>query len=219
VEDIMAISNIEIVGIALIIVGIVFSYFTRTGKFSDKDAGGEISSKIFTLKGGTGLVLVALGVILLVFGGQQIQDQISTPAPTTSPTLTPTTAPLQTSIPTTAPPTTYPSTTEPSITIPSTTQPPTPSPEITQDYLIGTWISIQETATETIIFYSDYSFYGEVYNTYTGETLYLSGVYGLADSGLYLYIDGTSQYYPLTYIDQNSFKIDADTYTRVQEGF
>ena len=217
----MAISNIETVGIALIVVGIIFIYLTRTGRFSDKDAGGEISSKIFTLKGGTGLVLVALGAILLVLGGLQTQDL---PPPATMPNTFPPASTISTTpAPVASPMPTTPATTIMTIAPPVSPAPPTTQPpeyyaypmEVTWQYLIGTWQSSQGVITETIIFYQGGTFYLENFNTITGETLSLSGIYEVADSGVYLYTGGTQQYYQVTYIDENTFKIDADIYTRV----
>ena len=64
----MTLPIIEIAGILLIIVGLVLIILKLSGKLTAEDAGGEISSKLFTLKGGTGLVLIALGIIVLMGG-------------------------------------------------------------------------------------------------------------------------------------------------------
>lgn len=57
----------EYVGILLIIIGVIYIFLQGMGKLSDK--GGEIETKILSLKGGAGLILVALGIVLLAMGG------------------------------------------------------------------------------------------------------------------------------------------------------
>jgi hypothetical protein len=59
--------TLEIIGIILIFIGVVYIFLQGLGKLSDK--GGEIETKILSLKGGAGLILVALGIVLLAMGG------------------------------------------------------------------------------------------------------------------------------------------------------
>jgi hypothetical protein len=72
--------TLEIIGILLVFIGIVYIFLQGLGKLSDK--GGEIETKILSLKGGAGLILVALGVVLLAMGGGLLvglSDQLPLP--------------------------------------------------------------------------------------------------------------------------------------------
>lgn len=72
----------EYVGILLIIIGVIYIFLQGMGKLSDK--GGEIETKILSLKGGAGLILVALGIVLLAMGGGiQLPAGISEKLPST----------------------------------------------------------------------------------------------------------------------------------------
>ena len=163
----MALPIIEIAGILLIIVGLVLIFLKLSGILTAEDAGGEISSKLFTLKGGTGLVLIALGIIVLM--GGYILEKPSEPSSPFTPTATP--------VPTI---TSTPSNVETFIPIPTPVQTFTPvptTPLITESYLVGTWSSDQSSLTETVIFYSDGSFYLEDYNIFTTDSVYFIGIY------------------------------------------
>lgn len=59
--------NAEILGVILTLCGIVYIFLQGMGKLSDK--GGEIETKLLSLKGGAGLVLVALGITIFAVGG------------------------------------------------------------------------------------------------------------------------------------------------------
>lgn len=62
-------SNVEIAGLILIIVGVMYTFLKALGKFSNKEREeGEIESKMLTVKGGPGIILVGLGVFLLIIG-------------------------------------------------------------------------------------------------------------------------------------------------------
>lgn len=61
------VENVEILGIILILCGIVYIFLQGMGKLSDK--GGEIETRIFTFKGGAGLILVILGITIFAVGG------------------------------------------------------------------------------------------------------------------------------------------------------
>ena len=58
--------TLEIIGIIIIFIGVVYIFLQGLGKLSD--GGGEIETKILSLKGGAGLILVALGIVLLALG-------------------------------------------------------------------------------------------------------------------------------------------------------
>jgi hypothetical protein len=72
--------TLEIIGIILIFIGVVYIFLQGFGKLSDK--GGEIETKILSLKGGAGLILVALGIVLLAMGGglAGLSDQLPLPS-------------------------------------------------------------------------------------------------------------------------------------------
>lgn len=59
--------NVEILGIILILCGILYTFLQGMGKLSDE--GGEIKTKILSLKGGAGLILVVLGITIFAVGG------------------------------------------------------------------------------------------------------------------------------------------------------
>ena len=203
----MALPIIEIAGILLIIVGLVLIFLKLSGILTAEDAGGEISSKLFTLKGGTGLVLIALGIIVLM-GGYYLEkptQPFPTPTPTTVPTLTP--APAQTLTPT-------PVQTLTPTPLQTFTPVPTP-PMITESYLIGTWDSDQGSITETVEFYSDGSFYLEDYNIFTTDSVYVTGFYYVSDSTLFLETSGVTTPYSIIYVDRDTFSIGANLYYRV----
>jgi hypothetical protein len=64
--------TLEIIGIILIFIGVIYIFLQGLGKLSDQ--GGEIETKILSLKGGAGLILVALGIVLLTLGGGLLAD-------------------------------------------------------------------------------------------------------------------------------------------------
>ena len=73
--------TLEIIGIILIFIGVVYIFLQGLGKLSDK--GGEIETKILSLKGGAGLILVALGIVLLALGSgllAGLSDQLPLPS-------------------------------------------------------------------------------------------------------------------------------------------
>ena len=70
---------IEIAGFILIILGILYTFLQALGKFTGQDTG-EMESKIFTLKGGTGIILVGLGVLLLLLNATMVPSE-PTPVP------------------------------------------------------------------------------------------------------------------------------------------
>ncbi len=61
---------IEIIGIVLIACGIIYTFLRGMGKISDTDDA-EIESKILKIKGGPGLILIALGLIFFTVGNSQ----------------------------------------------------------------------------------------------------------------------------------------------------
>jgi hypothetical protein len=191
-------ASIESMGVILafllVVFGLIYTFLRGLGKLSD--TGGEIGSRLLTLKGGSGLILVALGVILLAVTGLP-QEPATTPTPTPLPTDTP--------IPT---PTTMPTV---------TTTIPKPTTQIsTQQGIIGTWSAITEYGTEIISLYSDGSFELTVYQ-YSGGTSYISGTYALVDSELYLLTNiGTTAIYSLEYMDQNNIIVNGVSYTRIE---
>ncbi len=86
------ISYIEIAGLILIILGVLYIFLKAMGKFSvSEKEEDEIESKIFTLKGNPGIILVGLGVLLLVIGmttGPSPPLFPAAPTPTAVPTVT-----------------------------------------------------------------------------------------------------------------------------------
>jgi len=68
----------EIGGILLILLGTLYIFLKAMGKLSSKELG-EIESKVFTLKGGPGLLLVGLGVLLLIIGTVSDTPETKTP--------------------------------------------------------------------------------------------------------------------------------------------
>lgn len=91
----MIVNILEIVGLILIFCGIIYTFLRGMGKISEKEQD-EIESKIIKVKGGPGLILISLGVILFL-ASMQISDpptfhfppNRSTPTPTPTPTSTP----------------------------------------------------------------------------------------------------------------------------------
>lgn len=218
-------SYIEIAGIILIIVGILYTFLKALGILGKGSEEGEIESKMFTLKGGPGIILVGLGVLLLIIGyvGES-------PTPSSSDTYSlessqaatektaekqfPTSQPIVQPVVTAQP-------TSPTMS-PERWQTPASQPEvtvqeqkITKGYLLGTWSSTQSAETESISFYSDDSFYLQNYNLNTGETYYTSGTYTVSGSQIILEINMNPVYFLITYIDQNTFQIESDVYIRV----
>lgn len=85
--------NAEILGIILTLCGIVYIFLQGMGKLSDK--GGEIETRLLSLKGGAGLILVALGITIFAVGDgagglTNILSEVGIkPAPTGSGSATP----------------------------------------------------------------------------------------------------------------------------------
>ena len=69
---------LEIIGIVLIACGIIYTFLRGMGKISDTDDA-EIESKILKIKGGPGLILIALGIILFTVGNSQPLEYIIEP--------------------------------------------------------------------------------------------------------------------------------------------
>ena len=96
--------TIEIVGILLILMGVIYIFLQGMGKLSDKD--GEIKTQILSLKGGAGLILVTLGILLLaLFSGIQFPAGLSEklPPPAETKTNLGIATPARTPIPTNTP--------------------------------------------------------------------------------------------------------------------
>ena len=82
---------LELMGIILILFGLIYILLRGYGKISDSDA--NLEMKILKLKGGTGLIVMAFGFILLILGSGLIPldsfllttPQTITPIPTSSP--------------------------------------------------------------------------------------------------------------------------------------
>lgn len=197
------VTSLEIAGIALIFLGVLYIFLKAMGKLTSKEEG-EIESRMFTLRGGPGIILVGLGVLLLLISAMA-EKPPSTPVPDIQ------TTPVQTTIP-------------PAGTPVFTEQPiiqPTPTEEIVvqeidRDYLIGTWSSRQDLIIETITFYPDNTFFLEDYNTITGESFFINGIYLVTDSELNLNTGITSDFFPVTYIDRDTMKVDTDIFERTQ---
>lgn len=84
-------NTLEIIGLLLIISGIVYTFLRGLGKLSDTEDA-ELESKILKIKGGPGLIFIALGIILFSIGFSQ-SFQLALPKnpqdePSTSPILT-----------------------------------------------------------------------------------------------------------------------------------
>lgn len=186
------VSNIEIVGYILISVGVIYIFLKAMGILKGNEEG-EFECKMFILKGGPGLILVGLGVILLLFGPAIVQPDFNTLQPT--PTKTPVISLISTPEPTII---------ETSIEM------------ITSDYLIGAWYYATSEGRFTYTFFSDGT-YQIKYVYYDMEPLYTTGVYKLADSNIVMtdYMTGMTGYYSLTYIDKNSFRANGILYQRL----
>lgn len=192
--------SIELMGVVLafllVAFGLLYTFLRGLGRLSD--AGGEIGSRLLTLKGGSGLILVALGVLLLIFMGLP-QDGGQAPESMNAPT--PVATPVTTS--------------EATVSTATVTISPTPQVDLSEA-LVGTWSASTELGDEFISLYSDGSFELAVYH-YSGGVSYLSGSYALADSSLYLVSsDGTSARYSLDYVDRDTIFVNGVRYTRVE---
>lgn len=92
--------SLEIIGVILIFCGIIYTFLRGMGKLPVGDVD-EVESKILKIKGGPGIILVGLGIILFLAGSI---TQSTTPSETSTHTLTSTYTP-ETSTPTTYIPT------------------------------------------------------------------------------------------------------------------
>lgn len=78
-------SAIEIAGILLIMLGVLYMFLRATGRLKIMDEDGELGSRIFTLRGGPGLILVGLGVFLLVTSAVSEPGQMPATMPPAEP--------------------------------------------------------------------------------------------------------------------------------------
>lgn len=175
-------------GIILIIVGVLYIFLKASGFFRKEGEEGEIESKMFTLKGGPGIILVGLGALLLIIsviaGGPTPNSSTNRYSPEIKPTVT-----------------------EPNVNPPTVTE--TTINLITSDYLIGEWIKNDKTRTFT--FNSDGTLLYTVMSTSTST----AGEYTLTDSTIYLkLVDGEKLTCPLSYVDQITFKMCEAVYER-----
>jgi len=174
------VSSIEVAGLILIVVGILYTFLKALGRFSSKDGEeGEIESKMLTVKGGPGIILVGLGVFLLIIGYVG-GDKVSSDIPPNMPSTT-----VEGNIPQLS-----------------------PANIITPDYLLGKWIKSDKKFS--ITFYSDGSFLSKDMS----DSSTYKGKYDIIGSDLQLTSDsGQKDKYPLSYVDEYTFKMGDAVYS------
>lgn len=203
---------IEFAGIILILVGVVYTFLKAMGKFSSK-AGeeGEIESKMFTLKGGPGIILVGLGVFLLIIS--VVSEKPAQPSnldgqqPGNVPIVFETPKKEQPSA--TLAPTSQP-------TFQQTTPKEATSRTITTEFIIGTWRYTASDGGITFMFLPNGAYESEVQSLYSAP-IYSSGRYTISNS-IFTYVNdvtGGTDHLSLTYIDKNSMMMDNLVFERV----